>query len=259
MSTQEPSPPYRSMLAGADAVEAVAGRTCEATPEPTEARPPTDTPIAVITAATGRDRALHSTLISPPPGTRVARIYPLRTPRSIGLTEFLRGIPSFPCWLGEAELDRGRESLLEVLSGVLLGVQGLGHLDQDPVRVPGVDEGLAPVWVLHVDHDQLDPTRAHPLDLRAEVRHRERHVVDPLPPLLQEPRHESLADRRDELHLAASRETVLDEAKPLVVVVAEHGELRAENVAKELRRLGGVVHRDGDVVEGRPLHEWQLF
>src|SRR2546421_12593418 len=96
MSHRVRRPLYRSMVIGPVGAGGETGLGCAVAPGPTEAMPPIDTLIAVITAATGCDRALHNTLMSPPPGTRVARIYPLRTRRARGLPGFLRGVPRFP-------------------------------------------------------------------------------------------------------------------------------------------------------------------
>src|SRR2546423_320816 len=287
MSPHEPRPRYIPISAyaagGSGAVRVVAaasdrprsargGRSdpaCAATAPWWPSPLPTNSP--PITAAT----APHSTTVAidtrsearlvrfrtdPPCGLLTRRaMYPLETPVSIGdARKFGRRSGGARTQdLGKPETGRLRKHLLEVLRGFLVVVQGFGNLDQHAVGVLRVDERLPPVRVVEAHHDQLDPAPLHPLHLRAQVVHLERDVVHALPPLVQEARDEPLPDGRDQLDLPPAREAVLHEPETLVVVVAEHEELSAQDVTEERGRLGGVVDGDRDVVELRAADERQ--
>src|SRR5438105_11029202 len=136
MSTHDPNPRYASMSTPRDdsfagivrdeAGRAVCAGRGDATLPPTEATPPMDRLRAVIAAATGRDRALQNTMISPPPVFLSRATYRLASPESIGPREFLRGSLELPLFLGQAQLHGCPEPLAEMLLGILVRVQGLG-------------------------------------------------------------------------------------------------------------------------------------
>ena len=96
--------------------------------------------------------------------------------------------------------------------------------------------------------DQLHAEALEMLDRGVDVVGLEGHVVHALSALLEEPRQEALAERLQQLDLAAAGKAQLHPA-PRVRDVTAHQVFAAEAVAVELQGRLDRVHGDGDMVE----------
>src|SRR2546428_9322918 len=124
----------------------------------------------------------------------------------------------------------------------------LSELDDDALRLLGVEKRLAPLWIRVVVADDGVAVGAGAIARLGETRHRERDVVDSGPVLRDEAMQKTIRARGlEHLEVAAS----LEAPGPEPAFVGRHAESRppAELAGQDRLGVGQARHRDPDVAE----------
>jgi hypothetical protein len=135
-----------------------------------------------------------------------------------------------------------------MLRGLLIRERRPRDLDQDTVRIAGMDERFAPDIAAEIHVEQRNAVGVQFLYRAIDIGNLERYVMNAFTAPLEETRNEPIAERRHEFELSSAREPELRPAETLRVHLTREHETRAERLRVERDRRAHVAHSDRHMV-----------